>query len=129
LIDYLRKPEGKIFGFGFLIMLLGLVNLFFIRNESFFNSYSFKQLIWIIIAGLIYFIVSRFRLQTLKQISIPFYIITLILLLFVLIFGKLYKGHQHLILGKPNWFQQVQLVLFLTLITFFRDILLIDDHF
>ena len=111
MIDYLRKPEGKIFSFGFLIMLLGLVNLFFIRNESFFNSYSFKQLIWIIIAGLIYFIVSRFRLQTLKQISIPFYIITLILLLFVLIFGDEISGAKSWIrIGSFMSFQPSELV-------------------
>ena len=111
MIEYFRKPEGKIFCFGFLIMILGFINLFFIRNENFFSSYSFKQFIWILLGAVIFFIVSRIRLQTLKQISIPFYLLTLILLIFVLLFGDKISGAKSWIkIGSILSFQPSELV-------------------
>ena len=73
-------------------MFLGFINLLFVKNLPFVSSYSFKQLLWIFISLIIFFIISRFRLQTIKSLSIPFYLFTLILLVYVLFFGDRISG-------------------------------------
>ena len=59
--NFFRKPEYKILTAGFCIMILSFINLIFIRDGAFLSSYSFKQLIWTIAAGIICFIVLRVR--------------------------------------------------------------------
>ena len=90
--NFIKNPEGKIFLAGFSVMFLGFINLLFVKNLPFVSSYSFKQLLWIFISLIIFFIISRFRLQTIKSLSIPFYLFTLILLVYVLFFGDRISG-------------------------------------
>ncbi len=109
--NFLRKPEYKILTAGFCIMILSFINLIFIRDGAFLGSYSFKQLIWTIAAGIICFIVLRIRLQTLKNISVSLYILSIILLVFVLFFGDKISGARSWIkIGDFMSFQPSELV-------------------
>ena len=111
MIDFIRKPEGKILIAGFLIMFLGFVNLIYIKENSFLSSYSFKQFVWIVVAVLICIMVTRLRLQTIKNLSIPFYIFSIILLIFVLLFGQKISGAKSWIkIGNFMSFQPSELV-------------------
>ena len=87
-----RKPEFKILIVGCLIMFFSFINLLFIEEVDFVKSHSFKQLFWIIIATFLIFVITRIRLKTLKDISIPIYILSLILLILVLFVGEKISG-------------------------------------
>ena len=111
LINLLRKPESKILAAGFCIMLLSFINLNSIRDGAFLGSYSFKQLIWTFVAGLICLLVTRIRLQTIKEISVPIYILSILLLIFVLFFGQEISGAKSWIkIGDLMSFQPSELV-------------------
>jgi len=87
-----RKPEFKILIAGCLIMCLSFINLLFIEEVDFLKSYSFRQLFWIIISIFLMFIITRLRLKTLKDISVPIYVLSLILLILVLFIGEKISG-------------------------------------
>lgn len=107
----LRKAEIKIFLAGFAIMLMSFFNLFAIREGSFFSSYSMKQLIWILISIVIFFLVTRIRLRFFRDISVWFYIFSIVLLLAVLFFGiKISGSKSWLKIGNFLSFQPSELV-------------------
>lgn len=107
----LRKAEIKIFLAGFAIMLMSFFNLLAIRDDSFFSSYSMKQLIWILISIVIFFLVTRIRLRFFKDISVWFYIFSIVLLLAVLFFGiKISGSKSWLRIGNFLSFQPSELV-------------------
>ena len=111
MIRLIRSPEAKILIVGFLIMFSGFINLIFIKDNSFFSSYSFKQFVWIVVSVLIFIIITRLRLQTIKNMSIPFYVFSILLLIFVLMFGQEISGAKSWIkIGNFMSFQPSELV-------------------
>ena len=93
-----RKPEYKILLAGLSIMLLSFINLLFLEEVDFLSSYSFKQLIWIFIALVGSLVIRTLRLRILKDISVPVYILSLILLILVLFIGDR-------VAGSKSWIQ------------------------
>ena len=92
-------------------MFSGFINLIFIKDNSFFSSYSFKQFVWIVVSVLIFIIITRLRLQTIKNMSIPFYVFSILLLIFVLMFGQEISGAKSWIkIGNFMSFQPSELV-------------------
>jgi rod shape determining protein RodA len=116
LLQLARRPEYKIFLAGFSIMLLGFVNLLFLEKVDFLNSYAFKQALWILIALVGSLMIRTLRLRMLKDISIPVYIVSLILLILVLVVGERISGSKSwikigsLLSFQPSEFAKITLV-------------------
>tara|TARA_B100001964_G_C14232572_1_gene600781 strand:+ start:764 stop:1876 length:1113 start_codon:yes stop_codon:yes gene_type:complete len=116
LLQLARKPEYKILLAGLSIMLLSFVNLLFLEEVDFLNSYAFKQTLWIFVALVGSLMIRTLRLRMLKDISIPIYIISLILLILVLIIGERISGSKswikigNLLSFQPSEFAKIALV-------------------
>ena len=67
--NFLDKPHAKIIFVGYLIILLGCINLLQIEVNENISIYSIKQFVWLIISLIITFFILRLRLKTLKNIS------------------------------------------------------------
>jgi len=111
-----RKPEYKIILAGLSIMFLSFINLLFLEEVDFLSSYSFKQLIWISIAILGSLVIRTLRLRMLKDISVPIYILSLMLLILVLLIGERVSGSKSwiqiggLLSFQPSEFAKIALV-------------------
>ena len=109
--NFMARPDAKILMAGFLIMILSFLNLLFISDEAFFSSYAFKQFLWMTVAVVIFFVISKLRLQTIKKVSGPFYLISIFMLAFVLIVGEEISGAKSWIkIGGFMSFQPSELV-------------------
>ena len=107
----MARPDAKILMAGFLIMILSFLNLLFISDEAFLSSYAFKQFLWMIVAAVVFFVVSKLRLQTIKKVSVPFYLLSIFMLVFVLIVGEEISGAKSWIsIGGFMSFQPSELV-------------------
>tara|TARA_B100000029_G_scaffold119241_1_gene112427 strand:- start:47648 stop:48760 length:1113 start_codon:yes stop_codon:yes gene_type:complete len=92
LVELWRKPEFKILFTGFFIMFLSFINLLFIEDVPFFKSYAFRQVFWIAIAIFTTLIIRNLRPKMVKDVSLPAYILSIILLVLVLFIGQEISG-------------------------------------
>lgn len=70
------------------IIILNIISLIYLHKTPYFT----KQLIIYIISYLLLFLLSKINFQFIKKYIIPFYIITTLLLLYVLLFGRTING-------------------------------------
>ena len=108
--NFLDKPHAKIIFVGYLIILLGCINLLQIEVNENISIYSIKQFVWLIISLIITFFVLRLRLKTLKNISTFFYIFSIVLLILVLFIGKEVSGAKSWINILGFTFQPTELI-------------------
>ncbi len=108
--NFLDKPHAKIIFVGYLIILLGCINLLQIEVNENISIYSIKQFVWLIISLIITFFILRLRLKTLKNISTFFYIFSIVLLILVLFIGKEVSGAKSWINILGFTFQPTELI-------------------
>ncbi|MBK9329766.1 MAG: hypothetical protein IPM95_10785 [Sphingobacteriales bacterium] len=84
-------------------MILGILSIFATEYNGTFTAafFSFKhsyikQLVWALIAGLMFFSILGFDRRILQLISYPMYGMVLFLLFLVLVVGQTTKGQQKL---------------------------------
>ena len=70
------------------IIILNIISLIYLYKTPYFT----KQIIIYIISYILLFIFSKINLKYIKRFIIPFYILTIILLTYVLIFGRTING-------------------------------------
>ncbi|MGL4452821.1 MAG: FtsW/RodA/SpoVE family cell cycle protein [Sarcina sp.] len=102
--DDLNKVHRKTFDFRLFITIIvlvfiGLVGSFSFNTPSIFhnstsplsNPYFFKNLIWVVIGGIAFIIGYLLKFKTLKKLSIPMYILGVVL--YILYLFNPYTGH------------------------------------
>lgn len=116
LVDLWRRPEFKIIFAGFFIMTLSFINLLFIEDVPFSKSYAFRQIFWIFIALVMMLVIRNLRPKVIKDLSIPIYVISIILLVVVLFFGQKISGAKswikfgNLISFQPSEFAKIAFI-------------------
>lgn len=77
----------------FILMCIGVINIY---NAKYLNvlykNYYIKQIIWIFLSLIIFYVLQKINLRNIFKISYIFYIINIILLILVLIIGKEING-------------------------------------
>ena len=98
------------------IIILNIISLIYLKNTPYFK----KQLIIYIISLITLLITSKLNYKYIKKFIIPSYIVTTILLIYVLLFGKNINGakawiHLNNIAIQPSELAKISLILILTL--------------
>ncbi len=80
------------------LILIGFFSIFSTHNSEEYNfltleNESFKQLIWILLCVIVFFIVSIIEYRFIFDIALPLYVISLILLVLVLFLGQEVNSH------------------------------------
>tara|TARA_Y100001970_G_C14220499_1_gene852379 strand:- start:1169 stop:2281 length:1113 start_codon:yes stop_codon:yes gene_type:complete len=107
---FFQKPHYKILVVGYLIILLSCINLSQINPNKIISIYTLKQFFWLSLSILFTFVIFRFRLRSIKDISLILYLFSIILLIFVLIFGREISGAKSWIKFWGLSFQPTELV-------------------
>ena len=99
------------------IIILNIISLIYLKNTPYFK----KQLIIYIISLITLLITSKLNYKYIKKFIIPSYIVTTILLIYVLLFGKNINGakawiHLNNIAIQPSELAKISLILILTAI-------------
>lgn len=99
-----------------ILILLPTIILLLLSIKYLPSSYSIKQSIWLLTGLLIFFIISKTKLNIIKKLTIPFYLLCIFLLLFVLLYSKLTNGSRGWInLGfftlQPSELTKISLIL------------------
>lgn len=94
-----------------IIMFISLFNMYNAKIiSSDFNNHLIKQIIWYLLGFILMFILSKSKLKKVFRLSFLFYIISIVLLILVLMFGKEINGARAWFSLKYFSFQPSELV-------------------
>ena len=112
----LKNTEWKILIYVSLLLIIGLIALYSATTSTEFAEFK-KQIIWIIIGIPLLFMMMSIDYKILARFSVVFYIISLILLLFVLFTNKVNGASSWFNIGafslQPAEFAKITVILFL----------------
>lgn len=112
----LKNTEWKILIYVSLLLIIGLIALYSATTSTEFAEFK-KQIIWIIIGIPLLFMMMSIDYKILARFSVVFYIISLILLLFVLFTSKVNGASSWFNIGgfslQPAEFAKITVILFL----------------
>ena len=112
----LKNTEWKILIYVSILLIIGLIALYSATTSTEFGEFK-KQIIWIIIGIPLLLIMMFIDYKILARFSVVFYIISLILLLFVLFTSKVNGASSWFNIGafslQPAEFAKITVILFL----------------
>ena len=112
----LKNTEWKILIYVSILLIIGLIALYSATTSTEFAEFK-KQIIWIIIGIPLLFMMMSIDYKILARFSVVFYIISLILLLFVLFTSKVNGASSWFNIGgfslQPAEFAKITVILFL----------------
>ena len=112
----LKNTEWKILIYVSLLLIIGLIALYSATTSTEFAEFK-KQIIWIIIGIPLLLMMMSIDYKILARFSVVFYIISLILLLFVLFTSKVNGASSWFNIGgfslQPAEFAKIAVILFL----------------
>ena len=112
----LKNTEWKILIYVSILLIIGLIALYSATTSTEFAEFK-KQIIWIIIGIPLLFMMTSIDYKILARFSVVFYIISLILLLFVLFTSKVNGASSWFNIGgfslQPAEFAKITVILFL----------------
>ena len=91
---FLKKHDYILSGIVFLLTIIGILAVYSTTYNNVLSNIFEKQLLYILVGGIIYFVLSKFDYNYLSysKIFIPIYLLNVILLIVVLLFGKEVNG-------------------------------------
>ncbi len=117
----MKRFEWTIFGLLVILMVIGIVSIYTasstrIADDFLFDNYYLKQFIWIIISMFILFLVIKIPNAIIDVSIFPVYIITILLLIWVLFLPEIKGSHRWISLGLIN-FQPSEFAKLFTILT------------
>lgn len=117
----MKRFDWTIFGLLVTLMVIGIVSIYTasstrIADDFLFNNYYLKQFIWIIISMFILFLVIKIPNAVIDVSIFPVYIITTLLLIWVLFLPEIKGSHRWISLGLIN-FQPSEFAKLFTILT------------
>lgn len=91
---FLKKHDYILSGIVFLLTIIGILAVYSTTYNNGLSNIFEKQLLYILVGGIVYFVISKFDYNYLSyaKIFIPIYIFNILLLMLVLLFGKEVNG-------------------------------------
>lgn len=117
----MKRFEWTIFGLLVILMVIGIVSIYTasstrIADDFLFDNYYLKQFIWIIISMFILFLVIKIPNAVIDVSIFPVYIITILLLIWVLFLPEIKGSQRWISLGLIN-FQPSEFAKLFTILT------------